>query len=320
MANKKKNKIINAALILLLVISSFLSGLLIGEKFLSNKQIDKTTGSPTQNQSESNQLTAQQQELSKLVAEVVPDQGYKTKIVLGDSIQKLIQSGAIDKNKFIKIYEQRGGLPEELKTLLEKPSNIPLTINKENSAYLINLLWPLGIANKSLTLTESDAAKPENINDLASTGGWSLGKNENGAVYYNKFEIVKLTPEQDALVKKVAENIFRPCCGNSTVFPDCNHGAAMLGMLELGAAQGLTENELYQEALKFNIFWFPDNYTKIAIALKYTENSDFKNINPKILLSQKYSSGSGFNQNVMEPLSQIPGLLPQKSGGDSCST
>lgn len=31
------------------------------------------------------------------------------------------------------------------------------------------------------------------------------------------------------------------CCGNSTYFPDCNHGAAMLGFIELAVSQGLVE-------------------------------------------------------------------------------
>jgi hypothetical protein len=84
--------------------------------------------------------------------------------------------------------------------------------------------------------------------NLPSTGGWTLGKEENGGAYFNEFRIVELTPEQEALVTRIAKNTYRPCCNNSTFFQDCNHGSALLGLLELGASQGLTADELYQEA------------------------------------------------------------------------
>ncbi len=38
-----------------------------------------------------------------------------------------------------------------------------------------------------------------------------------------------------------------------------NHGSALRGLLQLGASQGLSEEELYREALAFNSFWFPQN-------------------------------------------------------------
>ena len=156
------------------------------------------------------------------------------------------------------------------------------------------------------------------MDNLASTGGWNLGKSENGGDYYNKYEIIALAAEQDALVDKVAQNIFRPCCGNSTAFPDCNHGAAILGMLQLGASQGLSEDELFEEALKLNSFWFPDQYLKMALAFQYFEKTPWDEVDPRKALSQAYSSGSGFRNNVLGALSNIPGALPQQSGGGSC--
>ena len=57
----------------------------------------------------------------------------------------------------------------------------------------------------------------------------------------NRHRIVALSPEQEALAAAVAETVFQQaCCNNSTLYQDCNHGSAMLGLLELGAAQGLT--------------------------------------------------------------------------------
>lgn len=251
---------------------------------------------------------------------VLPEEGFQTKIVLGDAIMKLVESGAIDVEKFEKIYAARGGLSSEQKAMLTQPYVVPLKINHANAQFLVNILWPLGITNKNSTLAESEAGKPENVNNLASTGGWTLGKNENGGFYYNKFEIIKLTPEQDALVRRAAENIFRPCCGNSTAFPDCNHGAAILGMLQLGAVQGLSEQELYEEALKFNSYWFPDNYMKMAMVFKRFEKKPWRDVDPKVALSEQYSSGMGYRRNVEGPLSQVPGLSGGGGGGGgSCS-
>ena len=57
--------------------------------------------------------------------------------------------------------------------------------------------------------------------------------------HYSMHRFIVLTPEQQALVEKVSKGIYRPCCGNSVYFPDCNHGMAMLGLLELMASQGV---------------------------------------------------------------------------------
>lgn len=300
-----------AAMIVVTLITSVLSfsaGLALGQQFQLNH-------SPLKSAAGEND----QEKTSAVLGQVLPPQGYKTRIILGDTILKMQEAGVIDKTKFEQLYADRGGMPQELKDLLEKPSYTPLTINAENSQYLINLLWPLGIANKNVVLKTSEAARPENVNNLASTGGWNLGKSANGGDYYNQHQILNLTPEQEALVQKVAANIYRPCCGNSTAFPDCNHGAAMLGMLQLGALLGLNENELYEEALKFNSFWFPDQYSKMALMFQYTKNTEWKDVDPKTALSQDYSSSGGYNQNVLQPLTSVPGLLQQRSGGSGCS-
>lgn len=254
----------------------------------------------------------------KLLEQVLPQKGFQSKIVLGDSIVKLVNDGVIDVKKFEDVFSEEGGLSEEQKKMLNEPTFVPLTINNENSRFMVDLLWPLGIANKNAILANSEAAKPENVNNLAATGGWTLGKKENGGEYYNKHAIIALTPEQENLVQKVSENIYRPCCNNSTAFPDCNHGAALLGLLQLGASQGLTEDELYKEAVKFNSFWFPEQYLKIAMAFDFFQKKSWNQINPKEILSRKYSSSSGFKQNVATPLAEIPGLLPKAGGGGGC--
>ena len=48
--------------------------------------------------------------------------------------------------------------------------------------------------------------------------------------------------------ERAAPFVYRPCCDNATHFPDCNHGMAMLGLLELMAAQGASEEEMFAAA------------------------------------------------------------------------
>jgi hypothetical protein len=75
--------------------------------------------------------------------------------------------------------------------------------------------------------------------------------------HYSAHELVVLNEERQGLVERMAKKVFRPCCRNSTYFPDCNHGMAMLGLLEILAAQGATEDDLHAVAEKANGLWFP---------------------------------------------------------------
>jgi len=129
--------------------------------------------------------------------------------------------------------------------------------------------------------------------------------------HYSKYNFVSLTPEQQALVEKVSKGIYRPCCGNSTYFPDCNHGMAMLGFLELMASQGKTEEEMYQAALVVNSFWFPSTYQTIA-KLMESRGIQWKDVNSKEVLGANFSSASGYRR----VLSQIQPV--QSGGGNSC--
>ena len=98
--------------------------------------------------------------------------------------------------------------------------------------------------------------------------------------HYSKHEFISLTPEQQQLVEQVSWNIYRPCCGNPTYFPDCNHGMAMLGLLELMASQGVNEEDMYKAALAVNSYWFPETYINLA---KYFESqgTPWKKLTPK---------------------------------------
>ena len=150
--------------------------------------------------------------------------------------------------------------------------------------------------------------------NFASTGGWTLAKG-NAMNYYSKAPLIPLTQAQAELVESVAANIFRPCCNNSTAFPDCNHGMALLGVLQLMASSGASEAQMYEAAKYFNAFWFPGNYYDLALYFANKEGQAFKDIDAKTLLSREYSSASGW-QNAKQWLAD-KGLIqqPPKQGG-----
>ncbi|MBI4167322.1 MAG: hypothetical protein HY515_00040 [Candidatus Aenigmarchaeota archaeon] len=249
---------------------------------------------------------------SALNVELFPEAGFKTKIILGDVIPKLVESGAIDFEKMKELYSARSGLTEEETNLLTQTAAEPLVITPKNVNFLLNVFWALGIANKNPILDEM--SKYDSVGNLASTGGWTLAKGE-AMGYFNKIELVTLTAEQQAIFEEVAKNTYRPCCNNPTAFPDCNHGAALLALLELGASQNLTKNELYLLALQANTLWFPQNYLSTAVLMK-SKNTDYWG-NAQEIVGIKYSSYSGWSANVYKPL-QAQNLLPKTQGGGSC--
>ena len=147
--------------------------------------------------------------------------------------------------------------------------------------------------------------------NFASTGGWTIAK--GGAMdHYSKYSLVVLNSEQQKLVEAVSGGIYRPCCGNSAYFPDCNHGMAMLGLLELMASQGASEADMYKAALVVNSFWFSDTYLTIEKYLQ-SKGIGWQSVDPKQVLGVDFSSGSGF-QNILKQIAPV-----QNSTGGGCS-
>lgn len=253
----------------------------------------------------------------EVVANVLPEKGHQSKISVADSVVQLVKNGVIDRNKFEEIYKERGGLPEELQGVLTRASYQPILLTRENANYYVNILWPLGLSNYMST-NKNSPVNGKSLFNFASTGGWNLGKEKNGGAYFNKLTIVQLTPEQESLVTRIAENTYRPCCNNSTFFQDCNHGSALLGLIQLGASQGLTEDELYREALTFNSFWFPHNYIQTALYFKVIRNTDWEHVDPKEVMGIDYSAISNWSKNVQTEIAKIPDLLPRGRGGVGC--
>ena len=133
---------------------------------------------------------------------------------------------------------------------------------------------------------------------FASTAGWTLAKG-SAMDHYSRHQFIVLTPQEQEKVERVSKNIFRPCCDNSTYFPDCNHGMAMLGLLELMAFQGVSEEEMYRAALQVNAYWFPDTYITIAQYLK-AKGIDWQEASPQEILGVGFSSISGYRRILKE--------------------
>ncbi|MDX1536057.1 MAG: hypothetical protein R3346_04860 [Candidatus Spechtbacterales bacterium] len=249
-------------------------------------------------------------EIEEGLAELVtPEGGVAIPVEWGDLGKRMIEAGIIDKNKFYTLHEKRGGFGVYEKGLLEKEDNGHIMINAENANTILNVMWALGLANKNTILEEGpmvDERYGGDASKFASTGGWTLAE---GSVmdHYSNHEFFTLTDEQQALVEEVSKNIYRPCCGNSVHFPDCNHGMAMLGLMELMASQGATEQEMYDTALAVNSFWFPDNYMTIG---KYfaKRGVTWNEIDSKEILGSMYSGSQGYAQIARE-------VEPVRSGG-----
>ena len=261
--------------------------------------------------------TPDAQALAQTITQKVLPNEVRLGVSYGETVKKLVDVGAIDIQKFLQLYEGRGGLSDKEKKLLEEGSNEEIVVTQQNSGLILNLLWPLGIANKTRVLSDGPMGTEykNEVGNFASTGGWSVGKVDGGKLF-NKYEILPLTQEQEATVKELAENIYRPCCGNSTYFPDCNHGAAMLAFLELAVVQGMPKDEIYKKALDLNAYWFPQTYTELAMYFQTEKNTTWENVDPKEVLGDSYSSGQGYRA-INEQLA-AKGMIPQVKGGGGC--
>ena len=266
-----------------------------------------------QTQTTKNVATQSAKQVSAAEEAVLPSNGVVLPVTWGDLGSKLVSVGAIDAEKFKAIYDQRGAFTDEYKNLLLGQNNGKLKITNENAGYLLNLFWALGLASKNPILESGEMTNPAygGAENFASTGGWIIAQG-NVMNHYSKHKFFDLTSKQQALVEKVSKGIYRPCCGNSTHFPDCNHGMAMLGFLELMASQGATEQDMWKAALAVNSYWFPDTYLTIAAYMK-SKGVEWKDVSPQEMLGANYSSAQGYARiaaQVTQP--------QQQRGGSGC--
>lgn len=289
---------------LALLISSIILGSLFWQIQPPIEQPQKATSQPPSAKNE------------EVRGKVLPKEA-KTGVIFGKVIVDMVRLGVIDKSELLALFAIRRELNAEEKKLFETPAYDEIVLTSDNAGLLLNLLWPLGLANKTNVLSAGPMGTTykKEVANFASTGGWTLGK-KSGEQYFNRFSLISLTKTQEQQVKEIAQSIYRPCCGNSTYFPDCNHGAAMLGFIELAVAQGLSKETIYQKALALNSYWFPQTYVELAVYFQEKKNTSWEFVDPKEVLGENYSSSRGYL--AINKVLQDEGLVPTVGGGSSC--
>lgn len=295
---------------IMLTLAAFILGSVSGYTLRTQKRDELISASDN---------SSNQQDLDEFVTQINPSEGYDIKASYGDIGSRLLAAGAMDLDEFVQVYESANRpLNEEQIKILQTGSESEIIFNQQNAYFLLNFFWALGLVNQNPILDLGPMVRNgrDEVVRFASTGGWSLATKPVSELYSSE-PIIKLTLKQQEQLERVAQFVFRPCCNNPTHFPDCNHGMAMLGMLELMAFNGASEGEMFEAAKYANAFWYPRQTLELAIFFSASQKVGFSEVDARKLLSMQYSSQSGF-QNVHQWLSTNE-LLPQVSGGgNSC--
>jgi hypothetical protein len=257
-------------------------------------------------------------EMAQIMSQVNPANGYTAAAHFGNMGPQMAAAGVFDPVEFEQVYQQANQpLNEAQLAVLRQGNDTPVVFNRQNAYFLLNYFWAVGLSNKNSILDIGpiqDYSKGK-VENFASTGGWSLAKKPLKEIY-SKLPLFTLTAEQQKNLEEAAKAVYRPCCDNPTHFPDCNHGMAMLGLMELMASQNATVDQMLEAARYANAYWYPTQTVEQAIYFKYTTGTNYQDVDARLLLGKQYSSGSGF-QALHQNLAQN-GLLPEtpnSSGG-----
>lgn len=230
-------------------------------------------------------------DLTQLQEQVLPSSGYTFKISWGDLGKRMVEDGVIDKKKLAQALVGKDTLPPQYEKYFSG-SEQQIELNAGTAQFWVDVLWGLGLANKNEILGKGEMMASGNASNFASTGGWTIGVKKPMDIY-SKFLYIQLSPAQQAEVLEIASGVFRPCCGNSTAFPDCNHGMAALGLIELMVSQGFSKDEIYKTVLAFNSHWFPQTY--LDISYHFAKNGrDYAKVPAEEILSKTFSSAMGY--------------------------
>ena len=227
--------------------------------------------------------TGEKVNINDVIEVVTPKGGFETKVKWNGIVAKMVEKGVLDPDKLEGILAKRYGqeMKPQWRAILEG-KNTNLTINNDNAVFMMYVLWTLAKHNENKILADSPFAK--------NFKKYDIGVGRSG---YGDTALLALTPEQQAIAKRVSENAYRPCCGNSTAAPDCSHGFSALGLVQLMASQGFSESEIFETFVKFNSFWFPETYIKNALYFKITEGRDWKDVSKELIAGAEYSTLKG---------------------------
>lgn len=251
--------------------------------------------------------------LSKIQAKVLPEKGYRIKINWQEQGKKLVDDGVIDKKKLAQAISGTDELSKELGKYLDGSKQREIIINNETAQFWVDIFWGLGLANKNPILESGPMAEGGNTANYASTGGWTLGK-QDAMNYYSKFSYIRLSADQQKIVQEIADKVYRPCCGNPTSFPDCNHGMAALALIELLVSQGKSKKDIYKDLLALNSYWFPQTYLDIAYHFEKA-GKDYIKAPADQILSKTFSSAMGYSA-IKREIGEI--AWPALKGAGSC--
>ena len=248
-------------------------------------------------------------DLSTIEASVLPKEGIELPVSWGTLGKQLVDAGVINLPEFEKVVK----MTPEQKAVLSVGSDEKIRIDTTNSQFIVDVLWALGLAQKSIVYEEGPMGKEEKANagNFASTGGWTLARGD-AMQYFNRFDFIPLTPDQQKQVGEIAKNVYRPCCGNSTWFPDCNHGMAALAAIELMVSAGVPEKDIYNAVLALNSFWFSETYLTTATYFA-RQGIAWNDVDAKTVLGREYSSGQGAGM-IAKKVGPLP-WRPAPSGG-----
>jgi hypothetical protein len=301
----RKNRSYSKQLFIILVLVSFIAGLWSGYSLGMNKHDRMVKKEVT--------------DIGKIREKVNPPGGYQLGIWYGDIGPRLLAAGAFKLDEFVDLYKRAGRtLTEDQLMVLTEGSEKEVVFTQSNANFLLNLFWALGLTNQNPVLDQGPIMQggKENMMNYASTGGWTLAARPVNDLF-SSTPIVKLTSDQQERLEEVTIAVYRPCCDNPTHFPDCNHGMAMLGLLELMASQGASKDEMYLAAKYANAYWYPIQTVELAVYFTTRYKLDFTAADARQLVSPQYASLSAF-RNVHQWLSNN-NLLPQPTGsGNNC--
>jgi len=129
--NIKNNKIVKTCLAIIFVSAAFIIG--VGYQRVSDLK---------------NPSKAGKTEILADKNKVLPDAGFTLPISWGDLGPKLIALGVIDKDKFV----SAANLNSDEEKILEEGGDISITINADNSQFVVDFLWAIGLAQKRVAL------------------------------------------------------------------------------------------------------------------------------------------------------------------------
>lgn len=176
---------------------------------------------------------------------------------LGPMVRRLVDVGALDPGRLGASLARSGHPLTQDQRRVIHGQEVAMRLEPENGAFLLNTLWALGLTNRNPILTAGPmAARGGRMDRFASTGGWRLGRRPV-TEFYATIDLIPLGGERQIRAERVSRAVYRPCCDNSTFFPDCNHGMAMLALLTLLTAQGADDAALLTAAREANAIWFP---------------------------------------------------------------